>query len=100
MKSDRQKPVAIVGGGFSGTMVAAQLARKGIETILIEGGCRAGRGIAYSTTEPAHVLRAAMHRDHVGLRAGGFGILIARQIVDELVYNERGNEVLLIRHLS
>jgi uncharacterized NAD(P)/FAD-binding protein YdhS len=56
MKSDRQKPVAIVGGGFSGTMVAAQLARKGIETILIEGGCRAGRGIAYSTTEPAHVL--------------------------------------------
>ena len=56
MKSDRQKPVAIVGGGFSGTMVAAQLARKGIETVLIEGGCRAGRGIAYSTTEPAHVL--------------------------------------------
>jgi uncharacterized NAD(P)/FAD-binding protein YdhS len=56
MKSDRQQPVAIVGGGFSGTMVAAQLARKGIETILIEGGCRTGRGIAYSTTEPAHVL--------------------------------------------
>lgn len=52
-----------------------------------------------ASTEPAHVIRAAMHRDHVGLRAGGFGILIARQIVDELVYNERGNEVLLIKHL-
>ena len=56
MKSDRPLPVAIVGGGFSGTMVAAQLARKGIESILFEGGCRVGRGIAYSTAEPAHVL--------------------------------------------
>jgi anti-sigma regulatory factor (Ser/Thr protein kinase)/CheY-like chemotaxis protein len=53
-----------------------------------------------ASTEPAHVLRAAMYRDSVGLRSGGFGILIARQIVDELVYNERGNEVLLVRHLS
>ena len=26
-------------------------------------------------------------------------MLIVRQIVDELVYNERGNEVLLIKHL-
>jgi uncharacterized NAD(P)/FAD-binding protein YdhS len=56
MKSDRSLPVAIVGGGFSGTMVAAQLARKGIECVLIEGGCRVGRGIAYSTAEPTHVL--------------------------------------------
>jgi uncharacterized NAD(P)/FAD-binding protein YdhS len=56
MKSDRPLPVAIVGGGFSGTMVAAQLARKAVESVLIEGGCRVGRGIAYSTAEPAHVL--------------------------------------------
>jgi uncharacterized NAD(P)/FAD-binding protein YdhS len=48
--------VAIIGGGFSGTMVAAQLARRGIGSILIEGGGRLGRGIAYSTGEPAHVL--------------------------------------------
>jgi hypothetical protein len=27
-------------------------------------------------------------------------MLIVRQIVDELVYNERGNEVLLIKHLN
>jgi len=37
-------------------MVAAHLARKGIDAILIEGNRRAGRGIAYSTTEPAHAL--------------------------------------------
>ena len=48
--------VAIIGGGFSGTMVAAQLARRGIKSVLIEGNGRMGRGIAYSTREPAHVL--------------------------------------------
>ncbi len=56
MKSDRALPVAIVGGGFSGTMVAAQLARKGISSVLIDGSGRAGQGVAYSTREPAHVL--------------------------------------------
>ena len=56
MKSDRGRPVAIVGGGFSGTMVAAQLARKGIDAVLIDGSGRAGQGVAYSTREPAHVL--------------------------------------------
>ncbi|QNP46348.1 FAD/NAD(P)-binding protein [Sphingomonas sediminicola] len=56
MTSDRHLPVAIVGGGFSGTMVAAHLARKGIESVLIDGAGRAGHGVAYSTREPAHVL--------------------------------------------
>jgi uncharacterized NAD(P)/FAD-binding protein YdhS len=56
MKSDGRKPVAIVGGGFSGTMMAAQLARRGISSVLVEGGGRAGRGTAYSTREAAHLL--------------------------------------------
>jgi anti-sigma regulatory factor (Ser/Thr protein kinase) len=34
------------------------------------------------------------------MRPGGFGMLIARQVADELVYNERGNELLLIKHLD
>jgi len=46
------------------------------------------------------VLASAEKRVELGLRPGGFGMLIVRQIVDELVYNERGNEVLLIKHLS
>jgi uncharacterized NAD(P)/FAD-binding protein YdhS len=54
MKSDR--PVAIVGGGFSGTMVAAHLARRGIPSVVIDGSGRMGRGTAYSTVEPAHLL--------------------------------------------
>jgi anti-sigma regulatory factor (Ser/Thr protein kinase)/CheY-like chemotaxis protein len=41
-----------------------------------------------------HVERRAAQ----GLRPGGFGILIAAQLVDELTYNEAGNEVLLIKH--
>src|SRR3954465_1092339 len=55
MRSDRV-PVAIVGGGFSGTILAAQLARRGISSVLIDGSKRAGKGVAYSTTEPVHLL--------------------------------------------
>lgn len=56
MRSDRHWPVAIIGGGFSGTMAAAQLARKGVASVVIEAGERAGLGAAYSTTDPAHLL--------------------------------------------
>lgn len=45
MKSDAD--VAIVGGGFSGTMAAAQLRARGLSVVLVEGGGRGGRGIAY-----------------------------------------------------
>ena len=56
MKSDRVVPVAIVGGGASGTILAAQLARRGLASALIDGSGRLGRGVAYSTVEPAHLL--------------------------------------------
>jgi CheY-like chemotaxis protein len=39
-------------------------------------------------------------RDRMGLRPGGFGILLARHMVDELIYNEAGNEALLIKYLA
>jgi len=56
MRSDRAFPVAIIGGGFSGTILAAQLARRGTRSVLIDGSGRMGRGVAYSTVEPAHLL--------------------------------------------
>jgi len=56
MRSDRRTTVAIIGGGASGTILAAQLARRGIRSLLIDGSGRMGRGVAYSTTEPAHLL--------------------------------------------
>jgi anti-sigma regulatory factor (Ser/Thr protein kinase)/ActR/RegA family two-component response regulator len=39
-------------------------------------------------------------RESLGMRPGGFGILTAKGIVDELIYSELGNEVLLIKHTS
>ncbi len=39
-------------------------------------------------------------REEQGMRPGGFGILIAREMVDEMVYNERHNEVVLIKYLD
>ena len=56
MRSDASAKVAIVGGGFSGTMLAAELARRGVSSLIFEGAGREGRGTAYSTTEPAHLL--------------------------------------------
>jgi anti-sigma regulatory factor (Ser/Thr protein kinase)/ActR/RegA family two-component response regulator len=55
---------------------------------------------AAATSSPADVIATALQRSEEGLRPGGFGMLIVRQIVDELVYNERGNEVLMIKHVK
>jgi two-component system OmpR family response regulator len=39
-----------------------------------------------------------MVREALGLREGGFGILMSRGLVDELKYNESGNEVRLVKY--
>jgi len=39
-------------------------------------------------------------RAEKGVRPGGFGILLTRNLVDELIYNEKGNEVLFIKYLK
>jgi len=39
-------------------------------------------------------------REEKGLRAGGFGIFLTRGLVDELEYNETGNEVRLIKRIA
>lgn len=38
-------------------------------------------------------------RAEKGQRPGGFGILMTRNLVDELLYNERGNAVLFVKYL-
>jgi anti-sigma regulatory factor (Ser/Thr protein kinase) len=51
--------------------------------------------LANPETDPlAHVEERARQ----GLRPGGFGLLLARRIVDELIWSQRGNEVLLIKY--
>jgi len=44
--------------------------------------------------------RHMMVREVLGLREGGFGILMARGLVDDLEYNETGNEVRLVKYFS
>jgi anti-sigma regulatory factor (Ser/Thr protein kinase) len=46
------------------------------------------------------VLRHVGYREARGMRPGGFGVLLAQKFVDQLVYNEQGNEVLLIKYLD
>jgi len=40
------------------------------------------------------------HREEEGMRAGGYGLLLASGTVDELIYNEIGNEAILIKYLD
>lgn len=61
---------------------------------------REALGHAAKANDPDSVRAAMENREAAGLRSGGFGMLIVRQVVDEMVYNERGNEVLLIKHLK
>jgi len=52
-------------------------------------------------TNPADAPAAHIERrEELGMRSGGFGILLARGVVDELIYSEAGNEVLLIKHTA
>jgi anti-sigma regulatory factor (Ser/Thr protein kinase) len=48
---------------------------------------------------PEEPLRHAAHRSKMGMRPGGYGIMLVKQIADELLYNEQGNEVILIKYL-
>lgn len=55
---------------------------------------------AARTSAPEHVVATTVHREETGRRPGGFGMLIVRGVVDELIYNEQGNEVLMIKHIT
>jgi DNA-binding response OmpR family regulator len=39
-------------------------------------------------------------RNELGLREGGFGIMLARGLVDDFRYNERGNEVTIVKRFD
>ena len=55
-QSELTRAVTIVGGGYSGTILAAALAKRGVGAWLVEGHGQLARGAAYSTAEPAHLL--------------------------------------------
>jgi anti-sigma regulatory factor (Ser/Thr protein kinase) len=63
------------------------------------GGFELGSLVHAAVTNPPEdpVAHVAARAD-LGLRPGGFGLLLARKVVDELIHSERGNEVLLIKY--
>jgi anti-sigma regulatory factor (Ser/Thr protein kinase) len=53
--------------------------------------------MAESSDDPAaHIVK----REEEGMRPGGYGLLLAGGTVDELLYSEIGNEVLLIKYVT
>src|SRR3954451_4502892 len=54
-----------------------------------------------ATADPNHdPIAHVLQREEQGLRPGGYGLLLAAGTVDELIYSELGNEVLLIKYLD
>jgi anti-sigma regulatory factor (Ser/Thr protein kinase) len=39
-------------------------------------------------------------REEKGIRPGGFGLLMVRETVDELLYNEKRNEVVFVKYVD
>lgn len=58
----QSRRIAIIGGGFSGAMLAARLAEKGVATTLIDRGGAFGLGVAYSTPFDGHLLNVRSNR--------------------------------------
>jgi CheY-like chemotaxis protein/anti-sigma regulatory factor (Ser/Thr protein kinase) len=64
-----------------------------------------GQGFSFDRMDHAAVanspedpFRHLAVREEAGIRPGGFGILLTRKIADELIYNEKGNQVLLVKY--
>ena len=49
---------------------------------------------------PDQPMEHFIERERKGLRPGGFGLLMTRQTVDELLYNEAHNEVVFVKYLD
>ena len=88
------------------------------EQVVEVTGVRTGRAMVFYVRDPGAGFRResldqaaianpavnpAAHieeREAEGIRPGGYGLLLAAGTVDELIYNEIGNEVLLIKYVD
>lgn len=63
-------------------------------------------GPGFSTGAQAHAASDAdplshmRRRQQAGLRPGGYGMLMSRKLVDEVIYSHAGNEVLIVKYLN
>ena len=49
---------------------------------------------------PGEPTRHMERRQELGLRPGGFGIMLASQVIDELVYNAQHNELIFVKYIN
>ena len=66
-----------------------------------------GKGFSFESLKhsalsnpPDQPMEHFVERERKGLRPGGFGLLMTRQTVDELLYNEAHNEVVFVKYLD
>jgi uncharacterized NAD(P)/FAD-binding protein YdhS len=74
------RSIAIVGGGFSGALLALKLrrAKPDWRIVVVEPKRRIGRGIAYGACAPEHMLNVPVARMELGLTPGFAAWLAAR----------------------
>ena len=65
-----------------------------------EGFSRSSLKHAAISNPPDNPTAHAEIRMASALRPGGFGIMLASEFVDDVIYNQKGNEVILIKHLD
>lgn len=60
--------VAVIGGGFTGSLLAIRLAEAGADVILIDPAGDPGAGLAYGRARAPHFLNAPAERMEIGLK--------------------------------
>lgn len=56
--------------------------------------------LSHASVNSSDVTAHDVVRQEKGIRPGGFGIVLIRAIADELIYNERQNEVVFVKYLD
>src|SRR4029453_2949860 len=56
--------------------------------------------LSHASVNAPDVIAHDVVRQEKGIRAGGFGLVLIRAIADELIYNERQNEVVFVKYFN
>jgi uncharacterized NAD(P)/FAD-binding protein YdhS len=109
-ENDGHPTIAIVGGGFSGSITAAQILRRAsqvempLRVVVIERRGAIGEGLAYGTREPSHLLNVPAGRmsawperpgDFVEWALNRYGSVHANDFLPRQWYGEYIRETLL-----
>ncbi len=97
---------AVEHGGKSDPTRHVRICYLRLERVIIYSIRDPGEGFRLEELEHAAVsnppedpLRHIQVRQEMNLRPGGFGLFITNQLVDELVYNQKRNEVVFVKYL-